>query len=527
MSARRKFIVLSNGLRDRLGHYLETSLAVAEAAEREGFHPVLATHVECRRDDLPEWLETHSLFRTDHWVNEPPAIVPAAEKRFDAFCSKTLRFCERTTRLARRGAYLVSPPFFYDVGKRLAYYCVPRVAQPAEFARVAAKLRRVACRLRYGANAPLLEQAAALPELSRALALPASPPRLAEAARRLLPEGLGRELEYALIFHQDLERLLEVTGIGPSDHVWMGTTHAREVLAVHWVCERLGPWSPTFHLEFRHTLFEFDLNLNLPVETWLTRMQRSLLRLHAEWGAMERMRFYTDSPVLAADFESVVDLPFSVLPLPFRAHLIARPERHADDPITIAYLGGPRDEKGFPWLPDLIEALRDEYLIPGKARFMIQANVSQPQYNPQTTPALHRLQRQEKFGVELVGRRGPLSPEDYYKLVSQADVVLLPYCRGAYRARTSGALGEALAAGAAVVVPEETWLADELPPGCGETFQNFGGFVAAVKKVLDDFESYARAAQRYQPLWRERHSPDALVAALVGGPTASSLKVAA
>ncbi|MGH7139565.1 MAG: glycosyltransferase, partial [Pirellulales bacterium] len=201
--------------------------------------------------------------------------------------------------------------------------------------------------------------------------------------------------------------------------------------------------------------------------------------------------------------------------------LIARPTRHPSDPITIAYLGEPRDEKGFPWLPDLIDALRDEYLLPGKARFVIQSNVSQPQYNPHSTPALSRLKRQAKLGVELVGQRGPLSPEQYFELVSRADVVLLPYSRGAYRTRTSGALGEALAAGAAVVVPEETWLADQLPPGCGETFETFGDFVMAVKQILDDFESYASAASRNRPLWCQRHSPDALVAALVDEPEAS------
>jgi glycosyltransferase involved in cell wall biosynthesis len=216
-----------------------------------------------------------------------------------------------------------------------------------------------------------------------------------------------------------------------------------------------------------------------------------------------------------------------VLPLPFRAHLIARPARQPDDPITIAYLGEPRDEKGFPWLPDLVENLRDEYLVPGKARFLVQSNVSQPQYNPHTTPALNRLKRQTKLGVELVARHGPLSPEEYFKLVSRADLVLLPYCRGAYRARTSGALGEALAAGAAVVVPEETWLADELPPGCGEAFGTFDDFVAAVRRILDDFESYASAAKRHQALWCQRHSPDALVAALAAGTPSASLKVAA
>jgi glycosyltransferase involved in cell wall biosynthesis len=524
MLTQRKLLILSNGLRDQVGHYFETSISVADAARNLGLRPILATHVDCRRELLPEWLESHSLFRTDHWMCEPPAADARTLCVRQSWAERLWRNCQsawptgrRAMWLANRGAYFLLPPLFYDLGRLVAYCCVPRIVLPDARARATTTLRRLTLKIRHSDRAPLVEQASAWPLLAQAIASPSAPPTLIEAADRLLPVGLGQELEYALLFYEDLERFLAIAKAGPADHVWLGTAHAREVLAVRLVVERMGnARAPTFHLEFRHAPFDCDAASGGPVESPQTRLQRSFLSLYAERGCTDRIRFYTDSGRLSEDYESLVDLPFGVLPLPFRAKMISRTERRPGEPVTIAYLGEARDEKGFHWLPPLVEALADDDLLPGKARFLIQSNVSQPRHNPRSCEALRRLKRRPRDGVELVSPDGALSPEDYYSLVSRADLVLLPYAPGIYRSRTSGALGEALAAGAAVVVPSGTWLADQLPPGCGETFDDFDGFLAAVKRVVGKIDSYATAAQRFQRDWRQRHSPERLVEALLG-----------
>src|SRR5215469_16174820 len=136
MSTRPKFLVLSNGLRDQLGHYFETSISVAEAAVRAGFHPVLGTHVECRSDLLPEWLTSHALFRTDHWMwDKSPISNEPQAGRLNA-----LKICRRGLRLAERAAYFLLPPLFYDAARLIAYCCLPRVVAPASRARAVAGL---------------------------------------------------------------------------------------------------------------------------------------------------------------------------------------------------------------------------------------------------------------------------------------------------------------------------------------------------------------------------------------------------
>lgn len=513
----QKFLLVNNGLRDQLGHYFETSVAVAEAARRAGFHPVLGAHLQCPTDLVPDWLECHCVFRTDHWMWDDLPIarsVDSGSRRWKANAIKSWSLFRRGARLAERSAYYLFPPLIYDAGRLLGYCCLPRIVAPDCRERATGGLRRVVARLRHGRRAALIELAAGWRELSQILSQPLSPPRVVAAAQRLLPEGLGRELEYALVFLQDLQRFLGKAAVGPDDHVLLPTAHARELLAVRMAVEQLAERSPTFHLEFRHPLFERDPVTGDPILSPNTRMQLAFLALHADWGTTDRIRFYTDSGRLSEDYESLTDLSFTPLPLPFRAELLPVTKR-SECPVTIVYLGGARDEKGFHWLPDLIQALAVGYFVTGKVRLLIQASLAQPEHNPRSVAALRKLKRRLPPGVELVALDGGLDPHDYYALAAQADIMLLPYLRERYRACTSGILAEALAVGAAAVVPSGTWLADQLPPGGGETFDDFPSFVEAVKRVVDNFANYRMAAQANRSSWLKRHSPDALIAALL------------
>jgi hypothetical protein len=77
-------------------------------------------------------------------------------------------------------------------------------------------------------------------------------------------------------------------------------------------------------------------------------------------------------------------------------------------------------------------------------------------------------------------------------------------------------LAEALSAGCPAIVPARTWMARQLARGGGETFEDFHSFLQAVRRLIDDFDSYRRQAEGHKANWRGRHSPDALVAAIVG-----------
>ncbi|HUY35692.1 MAG TPA: glycosyltransferase, partial [Pirellulales bacterium] len=92
-----------------------------------------------------------------------------------------------------------------------------------------------------------------------------------------------------------------------------------------------------------------------------------------------------------------------------------------------------------------------------------------------------------------------------------------PFDRRCYRAGSSGTLAEALAAGCPAVVPAGTWMARQLPAGGGEMFDDYDTFLQAVRRLIDGFDGYRRQAESHRASWLARHSPDAVVAAIVGG----------
>jgi glycosyltransferase involved in cell wall biosynthesis len=527
---KRKFIILNNGLRDHRGHYFETSIAIAEAARRAGLHPILGTHVDCRADLLPGWLETYPIFCTDHWMSEPPAEPPdwsgipldpyaCPAEAAPSLALRLLRrsgwACRKAAWLAERSVYYLLPPLVYDGLELATRLGIPRILRPESRARVTGRARQILHRLKHGGAAGPLVVGPCLPETARSLGHPFERPFTGQALQALRPLNLAGELEHALLFKRDLERLLAIAGVGPEDHVLLGTAHARELSAVQLVAKRLAERCPTFHLEFRHSLFQTEAVQEELERSPNVRMQRAFFSLYQANGPSERVKFYTDTEELARDYGRLAKLPFGVLPIPFRSELIATPRMPAQA-LRLAYIGEARDEKGFPWLPELIDRLMEDYVRPGRVRFLLQANVSAPQYNPLSAETLGKFRRYPREQVELFGSDAPLSPDEYYALLSRADVVLLPYDRNRYRACSSGTLAEAIAGGRPVVVPASSWMSSQIPLGAGETFHDFESFVEAVKRLVDNYEAYRAKSQTCRAEWVARHAPDRLVATLTG-----------
>ena len=155
-------------------------------------------------------------------------------------------------------------------------------------------------------------------------------------------------------------------------------------------------------------------------------------------------------------------------PLPcFHAPLVPLSHTASDGPATraeasalrhVVYLGDARTEKGYHWLPRLVE---DAFAAKLPARFTLQSNYNVPGGEPAAVVARARLE------AAAADRRVRLIPhalgsEEYRRLLFAADVVVIPYDRDHYYARSSGVFAEALAAGKPVVVPAGTWMAAEL-----------------------------------------------------------------
>jgi glycosyltransferase involved in cell wall biosynthesis len=114
-----------------------------------------------------------------------------------------------------------------------------------------------------------------------------------------------------------------------------------------------------------------------------------------------------------------------------------------------------------------------------------------------------------------------LSRSEYNRLLGGADVVLLPYSRGVYYARTSGPFTEALAAGKPVIATDDTWMSDQLEHfGAGVTVadNDADDLVRAILEVQGRFEELARRARLQRENWVAFHNPARLVKLLCDPP---------
>jgi hypothetical protein len=495
MSMMPKLIIINNGLKDLRGHYFETSVSIAEAARRLGYRPILAAHVTCQRGIMPDWLEFYPLFCTDHWMNDPPAPapdLPGIGRILKRVAAKT----RQTFRSVARGL------------THLLRALVAAVLVPA--------CRRLYRLVRSTPGAGISAQPARDQERT-------SDP----LAIDLQVIGAEKEFEYIGIFQRDVERLLRLTKARARDHVFLPTAHGRELIAIQRLLRALREdEGPAFHLEFRHTLDMIGWFEDPAFIHPYSKIHRVLFEHSRMNGLPPKVRVYTDTRELAEEYKKVSRLEFDVLPIPFRADLIKPVERHTGQGLCIAFFGDVRDEKGFYHLPAIVEDLRTDYLEPGRVRFLIQTSLSHPEWNPQSVAALERLRAYPPHQVRLVGGSEPLSPEEYFRLVSGADVLLCPYRQVAYKRRSSGTLAEAVVAGIPTVVPADTWLARQQPPGTGEQFHDEASLLVAVRRICDDHARYHAQAQIAKKDWLAVHNPAALVKRLVSTSMAPTANVA-
>lgn len=496
-------------------------------------------------------------------LGRPPSqrLGEGAQRMFHRYRTS----CERAIRRLDRAAYYLLPPAVYLCLMKVAAWSVPPILHPDVQAKIAAKLRE---RLR-GPTGPseqsVIDYGPCGPETAKALKKKVSDTFSAsdvigKALVKLRAANMAHEVEFAMLFKRDLERFLAVADIGAGDHVFLGTAHPRELLAILLLCRQSGTdrW-PTFHLEFRHPLLKRHqapkkgtgpFCADNPLSTCrgkhkmdpspYAHLHQVFFALYEEAGTLPNIRFYTDTEELSRDYAPLANQPFGVLPIPFRHEWIAPLKKgtgpfwrstgapsdaasHKMDlspfsgPLRIAFVGEARDEKGFAWLPDLIEDLAADYVSTGKVRFLIQANLGDPRYNPLSNAALDRLKCLPKQMAELFGLDGPLSPAHYYQLISASHIILVPYDRERYRASSSGTLTEAIAGGRPAVVPSGTWMAAQLPSAAGEAYDDYASFVAAVRRVIDDYPTYAARAAACRGPWLAKHSPDALIRAVTTG----------
>lgn len=293
------------------------------------------------------------------------------------------------------------------------------------------------------------------------------------------------------------------------DHVLFTTLGSAEMRALldYLIELPAGFDHPAYHLLLRYDPAGVRAELNHYKPLFDRIAKSALLR--------RIVRFHTDTDLLSADYAGLFGVPFTTLPIPFdQTVLIERmARRRRPGPLVVTYLGDARLEKGFAGIPAAVASLWDAYVLTGKVRFVIQSNFNVPDGEPGMLQAVQKLAQYPPSMVEIIDR--PMQGDVYAERLASADIVIIPYDAARYRARSSGILVEAMAAGKPVVASRGTWMETQVDPTHAILMDDAGDLARALKQAIDDYAALKKGAARLQPEALANASGDHFVQAII------------
>jgi len=372
-----------------------------------------------------------------------------------------------------------------------------------------------ACRAR-GVDLRLYVHRTARPEIVRELAARAAFRHRAGTASiaRLKGEDVTEHAVLVRWFAQGCAAL-ETEGIDAEDTVVVTFASEIEVMgAAEWLAG-LAPnrrprtafvfhREPALHLTIREDRTGVTADFSDFIEA-MTRLKPLL--------SPERIGLFATTQHLAALLRSVAQHPCAEAPhpsfyLPDDA-LAANPELRAH----VCVPGELRVEKGSGLLAEIL--LRFAEARPGK-RLTVQAN--------DEADASAMSERLASCKAPYSVYFGELGHAQYQRHLVASDIVLLPYDWRRYALRASGVFSEAVGFGIVAVVPDRTWMADNLRAGrgAGAIFaeQSVASILGALIEASDNHAALRERARSAMQDWRREHSTAAILEAILRSPSA-------
>jgi glycosyltransferase involved in cell wall biosynthesis len=246
-------------------------------------------------------------------------------------------------------------------------------------------------------------------------------------------------------FAADLARM-DTSAMNADDLLFFPSLNQNQLYGLAlWLARIPAPRRPAVAVLLRYLTHEMDYVKGRANHGMLAHLFRYAAQ--ALLATQARTVFCADTREMCNAFQGVFGCPVLEVPVamdpPARVASVATGARP-----NVVYLGHMSQLKGFHLMPDII--LRCLALKP-RPRFTVQIqNRTQRGFESH----VQWFDRQPASEVSLVA--GAQSPEEYYRLMAEADIVLLPYRPTYYGHCSSGVFAEAAALGKVVVVPEGT-----------------------------------------------------------------------
>ena len=315
-------------------------------------------------------------------------------------------------------------------------------------------------------------------------------------------------------FADELGRVVTKLGVGKDDVIFLPYANLVELEGLALLRHTWAGGPPRTILLFRRELEEQGIDTGLGTRAVTTLLRRALAQLTTRPGG-DRVRAFTDSDELTDDYGDRLHLPVQTAPIPVdRRFRLLSCEKPAE-PIVISYFGDARTEKGYQHLPSLAGALAPA-LAAGRIRLVLQSNFNVPEGEVGIPAAREALGRYPN--VELLLE--PLDDSAYFARMEASHLLLLPYQAERYVARSSGILAEAIHAAVPVVVPDATWMAEQLrrQHGAGVVYDGGGSteFVKAVERACDRLPELLGRARTRRTAFIGFHNPDRMARFVCG-----------
>ncbi|MEB3229300.1 MAG: glycosyltransferase, partial [Synechocystis sp.] len=478
-----RLIILDHSLGDLQGHHYECSIALAEAAQRGGYEPIIVAN-RAFAEPNPTNIPIIPAFTVDWFDRQTPELTESSALPSTATLSIGAQIAQKLEN-SPKGQLLLEK--IEGSTSRLGAW--------------------VAEDLRLIRQIPLTNTAWGLFKIIWGT-VRFSGGLVGKVLRKLNQRINPQPVIHNPSFIETVAHIITDLGLTNSDQVLIHTIGIAQVAALSDYLTQLGDRPcPTFHLLMRRDTEDPLVNPDHDLQL------KDCLKIIYQRGLWpNKIRFYTDTPTLVKKHNSLSSIQFKQVPIPFRQEkLTLAPLPKTDGVLNLVYLGDARTEKGYQHLPDVVEALWPDYLATGKVRFFIQSNYTVNGLEGPVLAAKLKLSQYPKKRVKLIDQA--MTPEDYYQLLMSADLVILPYDPQSYQ-RTSGVLTEALAAGKPVVVPANSWLAEQVDASRAGIYQDPQDLPQTVIETLKNLDQLAIAAQEFAPQWKTQQSPDRFIDAL-------------
>lgn len=462
----KKFILIDQSIKHSGGHHLEYALSVLSAAKRSGYTTLLATNSVCsdiRHEDIDI---VDKAFKYTFWENFKTRLPSSSnslykfKKKFIISFVSFINFILDSTLCYS----ILAAPHFNSLKSMIDSHNSSFAVRKSNFFFLALGY----CIHRgYKLLVRFVDQVFHLKKIFHALnvplkivlvllAIPLAPFILLAYLIQLKfrPNKINENSEQ---FKNDLKSLLTRIQVSEYDIVFIPTLCEIELLGTANLFLENSGLQCSWHFLFRRNLYEFR---EPSYQREIENIKDTILAFSKfkTMSTSKKVFFYTDTDCLTHQYNSLGVFKFHTLPIPVETCYFTFAE-NSKKPLNISYIGDARDEKGFGVLPRLVQDLEAAGYDKNQITFTFQSNFNDGLGEPDSKIAKSELSSDTNDWINL--KEGPFDSKEYYHLINESDLILIPYSSKNYYARSSGIFTEALAKGVPVVISDKTWMSQE------------------------------------------------------------------